>query len=336
MRSTDNAWIMVEDEFISTAHLFTQHLHHAEYKRLKRIAAQKSVEALNAIVRPVDARTEMSVELKKRKEADAKRRAATEALQKSCERRGIQDKRRSDDSEDDEEEMAIGDKNLAGLMVSTGTRKKVDKIRLTSLVGEAKSNTRAAAGYDKQKTKPRAVDRPRMYDIPGVHVEPIPAPIERRYSQEKTSKDEHATESNDEDDLDAPVPAVQRKMPSSSTASAPRKPPTSAPAPKQANPPSTTATISPHLRKNVAISAPTTSPSTTASHPNALHPSPIKPPPTPQQPTNPSPSYLFDDLPQPRTSPLALARRRKAREAARKEKEARAVIRADEIPTFLV
>lgn len=35
---SDDMWIMVEDELMSTARLFTQHLHHAAYERLKKKA----------------------------------------------------------------------------------------------------------------------------------------------------------------------------------------------------------------------------------------------------------------------------------------------------------
>jgi len=37
----DDKWVMVEDEFLETAKLFTRHLHHAEYQRLKLLAKER-------------------------------------------------------------------------------------------------------------------------------------------------------------------------------------------------------------------------------------------------------------------------------------------------------
>ncbi|KAF2632102.1 hypothetical protein BU25DRAFT_406619 [Macroventuria anomochaeta] len=56
----DDEWMMVEDEFLETAKLFTRHLHIAEYDRLKESIEAKKKEA--EIARPVIAGSKRSVE----------------------------------------------------------------------------------------------------------------------------------------------------------------------------------------------------------------------------------------------------------------------------------
>lgn len=56
----DDEWMMVEDEFLETAKLFTQHLHIAEYERLKEVIEEKKKEA--EVARPVVADVKMSFE----------------------------------------------------------------------------------------------------------------------------------------------------------------------------------------------------------------------------------------------------------------------------------
>jgi hypothetical protein len=63
----DDAYIMVEDEFQAVAKGFTQHLHHAEYVRLKNLAKTQNASTINTISRPVDSITEMREETKKRR-----------------------------------------------------------------------------------------------------------------------------------------------------------------------------------------------------------------------------------------------------------------------------
>ncbi|KAF2856413.1 hypothetical protein T440DRAFT_463758 [Plenodomus tracheiphilus IPT5] len=54
----DDEWMMVEDEFLETAKLFTRHLHIAEYERLKEKIEAKKQEA--EIARPVVPNTKLS------------------------------------------------------------------------------------------------------------------------------------------------------------------------------------------------------------------------------------------------------------------------------------
>ncbi|KAF9695919.1 hypothetical protein EKO04_005838 [Ascochyta lentis] len=56
----DDEWMMVEDEFLETAKLFTRHLHIAEYDRLKASIEAKKKEA--EVARPVVAGAKRSVE----------------------------------------------------------------------------------------------------------------------------------------------------------------------------------------------------------------------------------------------------------------------------------
>ncbi|KAJ4340975.1 hypothetical protein N0V95_007344 [Ascochyta clinopodiicola] len=73
----DDEWMMVEDEFLETAKLFTRHLHIAEYDRLKASIEAKKKKA--EVVRPVVAGAKRSVEgtMKERAKAqDSKQRKA--------------------------------------------------------------------------------------------------------------------------------------------------------------------------------------------------------------------------------------------------------------------
>lgn len=56
----DDEWMMVEDEFLETAKLFTQHLHIAEYQRLKESIEEKKKEA--EVTRPIVAGAKYSTE----------------------------------------------------------------------------------------------------------------------------------------------------------------------------------------------------------------------------------------------------------------------------------
>ncbi|KAI9883041.1 MAG: RNA-binding ATPase activator esf2 [Watsoniomyces obsoletus] len=78
----DDVYIMVEDELLSIAKAFTQHLHHAEYVRMKEAAKRrnKATSGVEGVLRPVDTRTVMSEPLKKRKIAEEKRKAQQKAL----------------------------------------------------------------------------------------------------------------------------------------------------------------------------------------------------------------------------------------------------------------
>lgn len=129
----DDVWIMVEDEFYAVAQSFTQHLHHAEYARLKREAKAQSAAAVGEMERPTDGRTTMPKELQQKKEAEA-----LAARQKA----GLEQLAAQDDNNDsDDDDDAWAGTHLHGLLTSPRESR--------SLAGAhaMKSSTRAAAGF---------------------------------------------------------------------------------------------------------------------------------------------------------------------------------------------
>ena len=58
----DDGWMMVEDELLTTARLFTAHLHHAEYQRLKELARSRPADRL---ARPAGGASDASTVLKR-------------------------------------------------------------------------------------------------------------------------------------------------------------------------------------------------------------------------------------------------------------------------------
>ncbi|KAK7726999.1 hypothetical protein SLS57_003029 [Botryosphaeria dothidea] len=135
VRTADDVWMMVEDEFLDTARLFTQHLHHAEYHRLKRLAREKNASALQNISRPVVARGKMSIEAQKKHEARARAERQVEAL------RNIEGADNDVEELEDEAPWAR-DPHLGGLM--SGSQDSTSQL---STIAGIKSKTRAAAGY---------------------------------------------------------------------------------------------------------------------------------------------------------------------------------------------
>ncbi len=209
--SADDIYIMVEDEFLSAARAFTQHLHHAEYTRLKRLAQQThQISSISDnIARPTDSITAMRAETKKRKEAEAREARSKTAVEKITGK----GKRPESDSDNSElEEFAEKDKHdapwsgtvLQGFMSTSPTSTGAPS--LTGLQG-VKSSTRAAAGYSKpvipQSSKPFNL-------APKTVVQPKPSP-----------PDAASTNSSDDDDLDAPlrVPTIPpaKKLPETPT-----------------------------------------------------------------------------------------------------------------------
>jgi hypothetical protein len=89
----DDEWMMVEDEFLETAKLFTRHLHIAEYDKLKERIEAKKKEQVQA-PRPVVAGSKLSVDGSMKKKAEA---------QEKRQRKAIQDVFASQDDEDDED-----------------------------------------------------------------------------------------------------------------------------------------------------------------------------------------------------------------------------------------
>jgi hypothetical protein len=126
----DDVYLMVEDEFHSIAQSFTQHLHHAEYQRLKK----KARDAAPPTFQPTK---NMSAETRKKLEA-----RAMHAKQKDTVANLTNGLNLSDGDEEQEDDPWLGT-SLAGLMTDANVQKR------TALVGLEKmqSDTRAARGF---------------------------------------------------------------------------------------------------------------------------------------------------------------------------------------------
>ena len=132
--NADDIYLMVEDEFLSIAKTYTQHIHHAEYVRLKKLARSRGTGTLNAIARTTDGRTKQSTALRMKIEAEEKDRKIKKGIRKL----GDGDEDESDEAEDE----YMYDPQLAGLMTRDNPIRKE-----LSYLSKAKSNTRAAAGF---------------------------------------------------------------------------------------------------------------------------------------------------------------------------------------------
>ena len=189
----DDAYIMVEDEFETVAKSFTQHLHHAEYVRLKNRAKAQNASTISTISRPVDTITKMSEETKRKKEAETIAVKQKTALQQI---KALSGRPKTDDEESDSDDNKADDPwigtSLQGLM--TSPRKL--QTSLTGL-GGVKSGTRAAAGYAKAEKKSART------------VVPFDLKSDRTSNGAKSSHAQACSEastSGDDDDLDAPAP----------------------------------------------------------------------------------------------------------------------------------
>lgn len=203
--AADDIWRMVEDEFLSTAKLYTQHLHHAEYVRLKRLARSRGDAALQAIARPTDGRTAQSLGAKRQHEADAHTRKIKHGLSRIAGQL---------DSDDEDDEPWMFDAQLAGLM---GNGRPSGEV-LTG-VAKAKSNTRAAAGFVQDvkrhaKNGRSAVTAAKWGPAQDVGISNSPSPP--RPLDRINETDETDETADDDDDLDIkPTKPVARTILSS-------------------------------------------------------------------------------------------------------------------------
>ena len=144
----DDAWIMVEDEFLQTARLYTQHLHHAEYQRLKSQAKEQRASAIQSIVRPVTNSERMTSSSKKALEAKAlfhTQEATLDGIQRG-DALPTDDTSLNNDGDDDDDESFGTNAHLVGLL-----RRPVRGTRKLARLAAASSNTRAAAGFARPK-----------------------------------------------------------------------------------------------------------------------------------------------------------------------------------------
>ena len=130
----DDIYMMVEDEFNTTAKAYTKHIHYAEYVRLKKLAKSRGERTLSAMEHGTDSRTGKSRVLQLREEREASERRREELV-------GVEE-------ESEEDDPYLQDPQLAGLMMRDSERERDRGVgrELNGMV-KAKSKTRAAAGF---------------------------------------------------------------------------------------------------------------------------------------------------------------------------------------------
>lgn len=210
--AADDIFMMVEDEFYSTAQLYTGHIHHAEYARLKKLHKSRGQEILAGLGRGTDGKTEQSKALRTKMESLELAKKQKQVLKKV--------KADANDDSDDEgsaaEDEYMQDPHLAGLMRASQMAPSQDLSGLAS----PKANTRAAAGYSQSPYKEtRTKDvfaeekqqrrRSRMANIDEREEDPdgfaLPTGAQSKYKAKVAAP--YAEESEtDSDDLDAGVP----------------------------------------------------------------------------------------------------------------------------------
>jgi hypothetical protein len=181
----DDKWRMVEDEFLSVAQMFTVHLHAAEYKRQQKMVKSRNADTINSISRPVTGK--MPEHTKRKLEAVAR---ATN--QKSVVEDVAVKKAEDDDDSDDGGGLPYFGTTLHGLMDSP--RKKAASLAKS---GTIIATTRAAAGF-KQSAVQLKPDRKQESPQSKVAI---------RATKAILPNDPVTESSEDDDDLDAPIPA---------------------------------------------------------------------------------------------------------------------------------
>lgn len=201
----DDIYIMVEDELLATAQLYTAHLHHAEYQRLKALARTRSANCPD-VLRPVSGPM-LREEAQKKKAAEGREKDIAKGLEPMLSNKKLSeqaDNERSDVESEQEENPWQGTHLQRFMTVSP--RKEM---RLIGLHGMA-SGTRAAAGYSAPETSSAATRT---------------TPSKLKYPTKASAKDSHIEDTDgennddddDDDDLDAPVSSAQSKPPNKAT-----------------------------------------------------------------------------------------------------------------------
>ncbi|MCJ1378559.1 hypothetical protein MMC17_001658 [Xylographa soralifera] len=198
----DDIYIMVEDEFHVVAKQFTQHLHHAEYKRLKNLAKARNASAITTISRPTDSITEMREETKKRKDHESKVAKQKIALAHIKGQAAAKRPRTGSDVESDVE-VTKGDglwagTTLRGLMTSPSKK----QTSLTGLQGVL-SSTRAAAGYSKPEGRVSQKKHSDLDPQAGPPRQSMHTVSSTRIPTGINAADDDSTATEEDDDLDA-------------------------------------------------------------------------------------------------------------------------------------
>ncbi|KAJ5782624.1 Transcription initiation factor IIA gamma subunit [Penicillium paradoxum] len=185
----DDGWVMVEDEFYAVAQTFTQHLHHAEYLRLRKEVKAANAAGLQEIERPTDGRTPLPKEVERKREAEALKERQKAGLAQ------IGDGG-ADEKDEDEDDQRWAGTHLHDLMTSPR------RIRSLAGIHLPKSTTRAAAGFGQASTL--GTRRARVNSIGSITAEPREAEIQSIDLDEET-----ASGSDDDIDLESLPVVVQ-------------------------------------------------------------------------------------------------------------------------------
>ncbi|KFY98210.1 hypothetical protein V498_01598 [Pseudogymnoascus sp. VKM F-4517 (FW-2822)] len=182
----DDRYRMVEDEFLDVAKEFTQHLHAAEYQRMKISARAQNAATINAISRPVT--TKMGGETRRKVESIARAKKQADTI------KDIQgDQPRELEGDSDESQGPWLGTALHGLM----EKPRASAAPLTDISG-FHSTSKAAAGY-----KGSSVGRMETYDVPDLQASELTKP-----ASIKSTEGEGETETEDDDDDLAAAPAI--------------------------------------------------------------------------------------------------------------------------------
>lgn len=186
----DDRFRLVEDEFMDVAKDFTQHLHAAEYLRLKNAAKSRNVDAIQNIARPLS--IPMPDQTRRKVEGVARAKKQAKAIN------DLKRKKALDDSDSEAEDVAdpwLGTA-LHGLMEET----RAPTTTVTDLDTSIKS--RAAAGI---KCPGRESANDHVFD--SAEEEGLMLPPIRRMSRPADQEDVETED--DDDDLDA-VPSPRK------------------------------------------------------------------------------------------------------------------------------
>ncbi|CAK7227168.1 hypothetical protein SCUCBS95973_006451 [Sporothrix curviconia] len=178
----DDRYRMVEDELLAVAHMFTAHLHAAEYQRLRAKAKSQTAAALRSLARPVTATTPTARVARKQAAAreKTKQKAALRAFAGVA---GDGDRDKDDDKDDDQDkDKPWTGSALEDLMENDPRKARPSLVSLASIT----------AGRPGSQTKVR---RPA----------PVPEPADEEEEEEEDDDD-------DDDDLDGPM-AERRPAP---------------------------------------------------------------------------------------------------------------------------
>jgi hypothetical protein len=192
---------------LAVAQKWTVHLHAAEYKRQEKMVKARNAETINTISRPVTDR--MPDQTRRRVEGVARSKTQRITIE------GLLGKKAATDDIDDSDEDGLPyiGTTLHGLMDSP--RRKAASL---SKVGSAKTATRAAAGFHKPAQSKMNASQRMGSESPVSRKDHLSSHAPNHQLNESTAS------SDEDDDLDAPIPApklepisrVSNPLPSSS------------------------------------------------------------------------------------------------------------------------